>query len=75
MNHTNFFLNLSYRLDLRSFNEHVALQNMPIYYTWENIRQQYKDSNLKMIVQTWNDEFFALLGGSFSSTSTGLIID
>ena len=75
MNHTNFFLNLSYRLDLRNFNEHVALQNMPIYYTWENIRQQYKDNNLKMIVQTWNDEFFALLGGSFSSTSTGLIID
>ena len=30
---TEFVLNLSQRLDLRSSNKHVALQNLSIYYT------------------------------------------
>ena len=30
-----FILNLSQRLDLRSINKHVPLQNLPIYYTWK----------------------------------------
>ena len=30
-----FALNLSQRLDLRSSNKHVGLQNLPIYYTWK----------------------------------------
>ena len=25
------------RLDLESLNKHVAIQNLPIYYTWKNI--------------------------------------
>ena len=33
----NFALNLSQRLDLRSSDKHVALQNVSIYYTWKNI--------------------------------------
>ena len=33
---------LSKRLDLRSSNKDVALQNLPIYYTWKNIRKHYK---------------------------------
>ena len=33
-------LNLSQRLDLRISNKHVALQNLPIYYIWESIRQK-----------------------------------
>ena len=52
-----FVLILSQRLDLRSSNKHVALQNLPIYYTWKNIRQQYKNNKLKIIALTWNDEF------------------
>ena len=32
-------LNLSQRLDLRSSNEHVARQNLYIYYTLKNIRK------------------------------------
>ena len=48
-------LNLSQRLDLRSSNEHVALQSLSIYYTWKNIRKQYKNNNL--IVPTSNAEF------------------
>ena len=38
-----FVLNLSQRLDLRTTNKHVALQNPSIYYTWKKIRQQYKN--------------------------------
>ena len=37
-------LNLSQRLDLRSSDKHVALQNVSIYYTWKNIRKQYKNN-------------------------------
>ena len=42
-----FFLNLSQRLDLRSSNKCVALQNLSIYYTWKNTRKQHKKINLK----------------------------
>ena len=52
-----FVLNLSQILDLKSSNKHVALQNLSIYYTWKNIRKQYKKNKLKIIAPTWNDEF------------------
>ena len=42
-----FVLNLSQRLDLKSSNKHVALQNLSICYMWKNIRKQYKNNNLK----------------------------
>ena len=60
-----FVLNLSQRLDLRSSNKHVALQNLSIYYTWKNIRKHYKNSKRKIIAPTWNDEF-KLPDGSYS---------
>ena len=47
-----FFVNLSQRLDLRSSNKHVALQNLFIYYMWKSIKQQYKNSKLKIIAPT-----------------------
>ena len=43
-----FVLNLSQKLDLRSSNKHVALQNT---------KQHYKNNKLKIIPPTWNDEF------------------
>ena len=52
-----FDLNLSQRLDLKSSNKHVVLHNLSIYYTWKNIRKQYKNNKLKIIAPTWNDEF------------------
>ena len=52
-----FILNLSQRLDLRSSNKHVPLQNLAIYYIWKNIRWQYKNNKLKIVAVTWNDEF------------------
>ena len=30
-----FVLNFSQRLDFRSSDKHVALQNLPIYYMWK----------------------------------------
>ena len=38
---------------------------MSIYYTWKNIRQQYKNNKLKIIAPPWNDEF-ELLDGLYS---------
>ena len=52
-----FVLNLSKRLDLRSSNKYVALQNLSTYYTLKNIRKQYKNNKLKIIAPTRNDEF------------------
>ena len=52
-----FVLNLSQILDLKNSNKQVALQNVSIYYTSNNIRKQYKNNNLKIIAPTWNDEF------------------
>ena len=52
-----FILNLSQRLDLKSSNKHVALQNLSIYYTWKNIRKHYKNNKHKIIDLKWNDEF------------------
>ena len=43
-----FVYNLSQTLDLRSSDEHVALQNLSIYYTWKNIRKQYKNNSSNM---------------------------
>ena len=52
-----FVLNLSQILDLKNSNKQVALQNVSIYYTSNNLRKQYKNNNLKIIAPTWNDEF------------------
>ena len=52
-----FVLNLSQRLDLRSSDKLIALQNLSICYSWKNIRKQYKNNKLKIISPTWNDEF------------------
>ena len=52
-----FVLNLSQRVDLRSSNKHVALQNLSIYYRWKSIRKKYKNNKLKIIAPTWNNGF------------------
>ena len=47
-----FVFDLSQRLDLGSSNKHVALQNLSIYYTWKNVRKQYKNNKRKIIAPT-----------------------
>ena len=58
------FLKLSQRLDLRSPNKHVALQNLSLYYTWKNMREEYKNK-LKITAPMWIDKF-ELPDGSYS---------
>ena len=60
-----FVLNLSKRLDLRSSNKNVALQNFSIYYMWKNIRKQDKNNKLKTTAPIYNHEF-ELPGSSYS---------
>ena len=43
-----FVLNSSQELDIKSSSYHVALQNLSIYYTWNNVRQQHKNNKLKI---------------------------
>ena len=43
-----FAINLSQRLDLRSSDKVVALQNLSIYYKWKNIKKQYKKKKPKI---------------------------
>ena len=64
-----FVFSLPQRLDLRKSNKHVALQNLSISYTWQNIGQQSKNNKLKIIAPTWNDEF-ELPDGSYSVTGS-----
>ena len=61
------FLNLSRRLHLRSLNNHVALHDLSIKYSWKSIRKQYKNNRLKTIAPTWNDEFELPSGTYFVS--------
>ena len=42
-----FVYNLSQKLDLKSSNKDIAYQNLSIYYTWKNIRQQSKKNPSK----------------------------
>ena len=58
-------LNLLLRLDFKNSNKQVTLQKLSIYYTWKNIKQQYKNNKLKIIAPTWNGQF-ELPNGSYS---------
>ena len=49
-----FVLSLPRRLDLKNSDKYLALQNLSIYYTWKNIRQQYKNNKLKVIAPKWD---------------------
>ena len=52
-----YFLSWFQRLDLKSSNKHVSLQNFYIYYTRRKIRTQYKKKKkLKLIAPMWNNE-------------------
>ena len=50
-------LDLLQRLILKSSVKNAALHNSSIYHSWKNMRRQYKNKKLKIIVPTCNDEF------------------
>ena len=45
MNHTD--LNLTDKHNLKNPNKNMALANFSIFYTWKNIKSEYKTINLK----------------------------
>ena len=43
----------------------MAIINLSIYYTWKNIKSEYKNNKFKISAPTWNDTF-DLEDGSYS---------
>ena len=60
-------LNLADKINLKGSDEYVALSNLSIYYTLENIKKSYKNDKLKISAPTWNEEF-ELPDGSYSTS-------
>ena len=59
-----FRLYFTYKLDLRR-NKTIALANLSIHYTWENIKSKYNSNIFKISSPTWN-ETFDLPDGSYT---------
>ena len=60
-----FKLNLTDKRNLKNPNKNMALTNLSIYYTWKNIKSEYKNNKFKISAPTWNDTF-DLPDGSYS---------
>ena len=58
-------LKLTDKLDLRVDKKVIALSNLSIYYTWNNIKSSYNNNRFKISAPTWNEEF-TLPDGSYS---------
>ena len=58
-------LKLIDKLDLRVDKKVLALSNLSIYYTWNNIKSSYNNNKFKISAPTWNEEF-TLPDGSYS---------
>ena len=35
----------------------MALTNLSIYYTWKNIKSEYRNNKFKITAATWKDTF------------------
>ena len=60
-----FKLDLTDKLNLKNPNKNMALANLSIYYTWENIKSEYNNNKFKISAPNWNDTFY-LPDGSYS---------
>ena len=60
-----FELDLADKLNLKNPIKNVALVNLSIYYTWENIKSEYNNSKFKISFLTWK-ETFDLPDGSYT---------
>ena len=50
-------LKLTDKLDLRRGQKTVALSNLSMYYTWQNIKNLYNNNRFKTSDPTWNEKF------------------
>ena len=57
-------MKLTDKLDLRLDKKVIALSNLSIYYTWNNIKSSYNNNKFKISAPTWNEEF-TLPDGSY----------
>ena len=62
-------LKLTDKLDLSLDRKVIALSNLSIYYTWNNIKSSYSNNKFKISAPTWNKEF-TLSDGSYSVSHT-----
>ena len=53
------------KIDLRLDKKVIALSNLSIYYTWNNIKSSYNNTKFKITASTWNEKF-ELPDGSYS---------
>ena len=51
-----FRLYFTDKLDLRG-NKTIVLANLSIYYTWQNVKSEYKNNKLKIVAPTWDETF------------------
>ena len=58
-------LDLTGKLNLKNSKKNIALVNLSIYYSWENIKSEYNNNKFKISASTWN-ETFDLPDGSYS---------
>ena len=58
-------LKLTDKLGLRLDKKVIALSNVSIYYTWNNIKSSCNNNKFKISAPTWNEEF-TLPDGSYS---------
>ena len=54
-------LKLTDKLDLRIGEKSIALSNLIIYYTWENIKSSYNNNKFRISTPTWNNKFELLM--------------
>ena len=62
-------LNLSDKTHLKRSDKYVALSNLRIYYSWNNIKKSCKNNKFNISAPTWNDKF-ELLDGTYSVSDT-----
>ena len=61
-------LNFSDKINLKRSDKYIALSNLSIFCTWQNIIKSYKNNKFKISAPIWNDEF-ELPDGSYSASN------
>ena len=55
-----FKLDLTDKFNLKDPKKNMALANLSIYYTWKNIKSEYKNNKFKISAPTWDDTLIYL---------------
>ena len=52
-----FIYQFTDKLNLKNPNKNTELGHLSIYYTWKDIKSEYKNNKFEIHAPTWNDEF------------------